>query len=506
MRGFSSIVALGFGVLFAGLPGAARAVAPDSTGHRVRIVQAEAILRDPSIPGAQRLVGNVVLAHRDATLKCDSAWRYDDGRFRAMGKVQALRPQGWSLEAEELTWNPEAELLLAAGPPAHLIDGELSVSGPELWYDWAEEAAWFRQRTTLVMEDRVATADRGRFESASEWLVLGGSVEVEGAEERVVSDSLKLHARAGDLEFLGTSRVDQSDGQWAVRCERGVISESGGWVGGHLLRAWVRRGGEGVWADSLAWTDDVREAWGHVEALDTALTQVVRGRHLRQERVDSAWVSRVVGEARLIQANEGDTLVLVADELVEAEGQLRAFPNVVFRQGEALGMCGALIWSEEVDHLRMLQDPRLWLEGQILSADTLDLHLSEGAPDRLYGEGHVHLTRVINDSCADQISGRTLTGQFRDGDLDRLLIEGNGEAIYFVDDDAELQFNRAACSRLRIRLEDGRVKEIALLDAPNGRFLALNASLPTDRWLEGTVLHEAPSIPGTAPWPPELPR
>ena len=506
MRCFSSVRALVWGAVFVASWGAVRAAAPDSTGQRVRIVQAEAILRDPAVPGAQRLVGHVVLAHRDATLRCDSAWRYDDGRFQAMGNVQAQRPQGWSLEADDLTWDPNAELLRAEGAPTRLVDGAMSVSGPVLWYDWSEESAWFRQRTTLEMEGRVATADRGRFNSASNWLILGGSVEVDGAEEHVVSDSLKLHAREGDLEFLGPSQVRATDGEWAVWCERGVIAEETGWVGGRTRRAWVRRGGEGVWADSLAWSEALREAWGDVEALDTALTQVVRGEHLRQERLDSAWVSHVVGGARLIQVNGGDTLVLVADELEEAEGRLKAFPEVVFRQGDALGTCAALIWTEQTDHLRMLDHPRLWFEGQILTADTLDLHLRDGEPDHLYGTGHAHLTRVINDSCADQITGRTLTGQFRDGGLDRLLVEGNGEAIYFVEDDAELQFNRAACSRLRIQIEDGRVKQIALLDAPSGRFLAFSASLPEDRWLEGTVLHEAPTPPSAAPWPPEIPR
>lgn len=480
----------------------------DSTSHRVRIVQAGAILRDPSVPGVQRLVGDVVLAHRDARLRCDSAWRYDDGRFSAMGNVAAERPGGWSLAAREVLWDPTAERLDAFGDPVRLVDDELSVEGPALQYDWAAEEVRFAERSTLVAGDRTARADRGAYFAATEWLVMGGRVEVEGPEERVFSDSLRVAVRAGDFWVHGATVIHGVDGSWTVRCERGRVAEDSGWVAGRAERAWVRRGGEGVWADSLAWSEaaGLREAWGDVEALDTALTRVVRGAHLVQQRTDSVWASRADGGALLVQAGQADTLVVQAEVLEQADGTLRAFPEVVFQQGDALGACGRLIWSESDSLLLFQQDPRLWFEGQILSADTLQLTLRNGSPDRLIGLGHAHLTHVLNDSCADQISGRTLHGEFEDGLLHRLLIAGNGEAIYFVEDGEALQFNRAACSRMRIGLRGGAVKEIALLDAPNGRFIAVAASVPAERWLEGTVLHVPPTPPEVHPWPPAVPR
>lgn len=105
------------------------ALGDSASARRVRIVQAGAILRDPAVTGAQRLVGDVVLAHRDAELHCDSAWRYDDGRFRAMGRVVAERPGEWVMRADELVWDPVAERMDAFGAPVRFEEAELVVTG-----------------------------------------------------------------------------------------------------------------------------------------------------------------------------------------------------------------------------------------------------------------------------------------------------------------------------------------------------------------------------------------
>lgn len=477
----------------------------DSTVQRVRIVRADAILRDPAISGAQRLVGDVVLAHRDAELHCDSAWRYEDGRFRAMGQVVAERPGAWRIRADALSWNPVSEQLDAQGSPVRLEQDDLAVTGPVLRYGWEDDVAWFPDRTVLESADRTAEADRGRYEASTGWLALGGRVEVVGEAERVKSDSLKVHAREGDVVFCGRSVVKGTDGEWAVVCERGEWGEEVGWVAGVDERAWVRSGADGIWGDSLVWGEVRREAWGHVEAMDTGATRVVRGAHWVQFRVDSVWVSEVQGgveRAVLVEVDGGDTVHVEADFLRQDAEGMRAFPEVRFRQGDARGRCDTLIWFEKDSVMRFERLPQLWFEGQILSADTIELFLQQAQPHLLHGLGHARLTRALNDSCADQITGRTLNGTFRDGALHRVLIEGNAEAIYYVEEGKDLQFNRTACSRMRIHLVDGRVHEIALLDAPSGRFLDFGASTEEERWLSAPQLQPAPVLPLPTPWPP----
>jgi 1,4-dihydroxy-2-naphthoyl-CoA synthase len=63
------------------------AFAQDEGAPRVNILQADAILRDQDQPNVQRLIGGVILGYRAAKLYCDSALRFQDGRFQTMGHV-----------------------------------------------------------------------------------------------------------------------------------------------------------------------------------------------------------------------------------------------------------------------------------------------------------------------------------------------------------------------------------------------------------------------------------
>ncbi len=487
----------------------AHATPLDSTSQRVRIVRADAILRDPAVTGAERIVGDVLLAHRDVELQCDSAWRFDDGRFRAMGHVQANRPGDWQMLAESLEWDPLTEQLHATGSPVRLTEDEMSIEGPSIRYELKDEVAWYSSRSTLTTVDQTAKSNRGWYHAATGWMTLAGEVEVQSQEELVKSDSLQVQAQGDGVRLLGHSVVKHMDGDWAISCEQGWLSADSGWVAGALRRAWVRRGVEGVWADSLAWSEikGLRQAWGHVEAVDTALTQVVRGDYLVQFLSDSLWNSRVEGHqnsAVLVQIEAHDTLRLEASTLEQVDGRLRAFPEVFFSQGGALGKCDTLIWLESDGIIRFENQPLMWFEGQTLEADTIIVTLRNKAPERLHGLGHAFLTKQVNDSCADQITGRQLTGFFEDGAIHRLLVEGNGEAIYFVEDEGQLQFNRASCSRMRIELESGRVRDLTLLDAPNGRFMGLKSSTQEERWLKGAAIHSMPELPELGDWPPEI--
>jgi len=82
-------------------------------------------------------------------------------------------------------------------------------------------------------------------------------------------------------------------------------------------------------------------------------------------------------------------------------------------------------------------------------------------PDRLELYNSAFVISQVDSLRFDQIKGRNLTGYFRDNELYRIFIDGNGETIYYiVDSDALIGVNIANCSTIDIYLEGGEIKEI----------------------------------------------
>ena len=111
--------------LFLGLAGAVALVASAQENEpiRIQILQADAILRDRSQPDVQRLIGGVLLGMEDSRLRCDSAWRYDDGTFRTMGNVK-LTDGPQTLRADEMELTPETHWVRAKSHPDRLVQLE----------------------------------------------------------------------------------------------------------------------------------------------------------------------------------------------------------------------------------------------------------------------------------------------------------------------------------------------------------------------------------------------
>jgi hypothetical protein len=80
---------------------------------QIEILGADVIERDPNISDASRLVGNVKLGFGDAVLTCDSAYRFDNGKFEVFSDVyiieRAKSGENSEMWAEYAILDPENE-------------------------------------------------------------------------------------------------------------------------------------------------------------------------------------------------------------------------------------------------------------------------------------------------------------------------------------------------------------------------------------------------------------
>lgn len=454
---------------------------------RVRLLSAGSIARDPSVSGVQRLLNGVALGYRDAVLHCDSAWRYDDGRFEAMGRVVLTDRGGMVLRASRMLLDPAGDAVTATGRPGlpvTLRDRTGELEAPVLRYDTEARIATYSSGGTLKREGRTVRSRTGRYDVESGWLQLGGAVRMTSADETVTSDSLLYRASDGTVRFLAPTRVTTADGRFDLTCSRGAwgLDREAGWFGGSPAR--MRRDGEVLEADSVAigGPDGPVEAVGSVCAWDTAGTWRTKGARMWREAGEAETaVGWVVGapegpRAHLVNSSEGDTLWVSADTLATGGEVLRAYPAARARVSGMDARCDTLVWSTADSILHLLGTPRVWFDGRLLVADSVTAVTAGGGLSGFEAVGHAVLVgRVaeLPDSLGgfDQIAGRRIEGDFIAGELAHLRVTGNSEAVVVdADDPSAPSVNRATGSRMRLDFEGRTLTQVALLDGPGGRW------------------------------------
>ena len=494
--------------LFLWLAGAAAlvATAQESEPIRIQILQADAILRDRSQPDVQRLIGGVVLGMDESRLRCDSAWRYDDGTFRTMGSVR-LTDGPQTLQADEMELNPETQWVRAKSNADRRVQldaeaGQLTCA--VLRYHLKREVARLPSGGRLQDAGRSVEFQRGQYRAKEALLMLGGAVRMDNADYTLDSDSLHWREEADEFSFHGPSHLRTTDERFELRCSSGefdVESESG-WFGGAGAPG-VRLRNDEVWleADSVHLPPDTllpATAIGDVDITDTLEHWTLSGHYaerLDREEDFDVWVAgKPERRACWIDAAEEDTLKLVADTISVVGGMTTVWPAVELSQGDAAASCDTLIWDTDADRVRLLQRPKMWMEGWLLQSDSLEWTVEDNRPESLRAAGHASLMMPVDSgACYQQIAGREITGRFVSNTLNAVWVNGNAQSVYF-DSEADApcgEFNQSLCSKMRMDFDDGAVQRIVLLDRPEGQWKSGDADAPV---LEGLNWVSAPAV------------
>jgi hypothetical protein len=69
----------------------------------------------------------------------------------------------------------------------------------------------------------------------------------------------------------------------------------------------------------------------------------------------------------------------------------------------------------------------------------------------------------------DQVKGRSLTGYFKNNELYRIMIKGNGQILfYLLDGEAVAGVEQSKCADIEMLFEKGKISEIFEYENPEG--------------------------------------
>jgi hypothetical protein len=96
------------------------------------------------------------------------------------------------------------------------------------------------------------------------------------------------------------------------------------------------------------------------------------------------------------------------------------------------------------------------------------------------------VTSQVDSMRFNQLKGRTLTGHFKNNELYRINIEGNGESIYYLVDGEEIVGkNNTRCASIEILVNKGKIQEITERQSPEGVIDPPSRSSKANNQLEG---------------------
>lgn len=486
-------VALAATLAISTLASAQKTPAPAPTqepeGKKIEIINADRVSFDQNInPDAQMLVGNVQLMHKDVIMYCDSALLFQGtNKLEAYGDVEINQGDTLHLYGDSLYYNGNIRQGKVMGNVL-MEEKETELTTDVLLYNAIKSEAYYTTGGKIVSKKNknVLTSTRGTYASKIKTFYFKDHVVLVNPEYTVNTDTMDYNTRNETAYFSGPT---------IIRSEKNLLYAENGWYNTKLDRASFKEksfmisNDQKLEGDSLYYDREkgYGEVFRNITISDTVNDFLIYGDygiHYENEKR-----SLITKQPRAIKIFEADSMYMKADTIYSVEDTLGVktvigYHNVAFFKNDMQGVCDTIIYAEKDSSITMIEKPVIWNETNQITGNTIVIYNDGKNPKEMYINKDAFITQLVDTiyNQYNQVKGRELFGYFADGELNRVYISGNGETIFYIQEDTGdstvtadsvkkeikelIGINRATCSNITLLLNEGQLKTISFVVEP----------------------------------------
>ena len=428
--------------------------------------------------GFERLLGNVKMKHQNSLISCDSAYFFrNENRAQLFGRVQIKDVADPITTTSAYAEYDGTTKVAKLRKNVVFTNQKTKLYTEHLDYNRETNVASYFEGGKMVDSVNVLTSELGTYEINYERISF---------QKDVVLVNPDYTLKTQDLIYLTIPKTAQTPGLTNIVSKEGyhLDAQKGSFYDTQLkqfkfFEGLVDTEDSRVKADELFYDEPKAYYEGKKDV-----------RVLNKERklevfgdVGTYWekkkFSQVYGNALVRRYFESDTLFLTADTLISQDGEadslkyLLAFHQVNLVKTDLSGKADSLLYAFADSAIHLYKDPILWNRSSQISADSMVFYIKNETLDRVFMKNKAFA--ILTDTLLNfnQMKGRKMTGQFTDGELSNLFIEGNGESLYYaLEGDTLTQgVNRILSSTMGLSFVDGLIKKSNFGVRPDGRFV-----------------------------------
>lgn len=414
-----------------------------------------------------RLLGNIKIKHNDAIMFCDSAYYYKTkNQVRAFSRVHILQGDTLNLYGNYLFYDGKSESAFVKGN-VELINKETHLYTDSINYDLKNRIARYNNRGRITNADNVLTSIIGVYYVSDDLFHFKDSVKIVNPDYVMTADTMDYNTTSEIAYFTGPTKLIGDSIN--IYCEKGWYDTKKE-VTTVWKNAMIDNRKQIVHGDSLFFNDSTGfgESFGNVVIEDTTNKMIIQGNYAWYYKQSERFM--VTDRAMFIQFSKSDSMFLHADTIsaitvsdTSASGYrlMRAYYGCRVFSKDLQAVCDSLSYSFRDSVIRLYTYPVIWSEENQLTSDSMAVFTKNRQTDRLELYNAAFIVSQVDTIRYNQIKGRSLTGFFKNNELYKIDIKGNGESVYYLLDGENVAGrNESKCANIEVLFAEGKVSDI----------------------------------------------
>ena len=452
-----------------------------------------------TLPGAQRLIGNVKFAQDNVVGYCDSAYLYEADNFIITfgDPVRFVISDSIKLFGMRATYDGEIRQASIA-ENVRLVKGKSYLLSDSLFYDLNTDCGYYTTGGRIFNGEDTLTSRIGKYYTNTDDAYLHGDVLLRSSRYKMDCDSLRYNAGSKIAYFISPTHLVNEEN--VIYTDRGLYNTN---TDISILHGNVRLLGEKqqLFADSLYYDQNLRfgKAWYNATYIDSSNHVILKGNYIEHHEKGGTSIATDSNLLVYIDDNQ-DTLFLHCDTLmVDFDSAsnitlVRAYFHTKFLHKDIQGACDSMVYNVEDSLLMMYYNPVFWSDNYQLSGDTVRFCIldSVNSTIELCHAGFI-VGGLFQNTEFNQIKGLNIKGFLKNTYLNKVDITGNAECVYYIqeEDSSLVGVNTSITSEMRIYLDSNHIQQIRYFDTPTGKVHPDEKLTEKDRKLQGfRWLHE----------------
>ncbi|GAA4455444.1 OstA-like protein [Nibrella saemangeumensis] len=449
----------------------------------------------------RKLFNNVRFRHKGVLMYCNLAIQnVTTNVIEAYGNVRIIQGDTISVRSDTMFYYGNTRIANMRGNVV-LKDRKMTLSTSQLDYDMANGLAVYPNPGRIVDRENVLTSKQGYYDTRTKQFTFRQNVKLVNPKYTLTADSLLYNSLTKIATFQGPTKIVSKDGTLLAReGQYNTVTR----VSNFQRRATVETDKYTLTGDTLDFDNatEIGVAKGNVVMVAKSDKTILTGDQGRYN--GKAGVSRLTGYALVKSTINQDTLFMRADTLFSFDNKekktrkLVGQKNVIVYKSDLQSRCDSLVYDVADSTIYFYKKPIVWSENYQMEADSITAKLKNN---------HLHTMLLRSKSFVisqdtlrnfNQVKGRTITAYFQQlpdkanpkeskTSLDRVIVEGNGQSIYFAMDDKNrmVGMNHVECSKMNLEFKESKVDRIRFYGRPDAAFVPPHELTDSKKQLDG---------------------
>jgi lipopolysaccharide export system protein LptA len=441
----------------------------------------------------QRLIGNVIFVQNNTTIYCDSAHFYKKrNSVEAFGYVHIVEGDSIDITGSRLEYDGNTKKAKLRNNVVFTKLATATLYTDYLDFYRSQNLAYYFNGGKLVDSLNTLTSNKGYYKTNTNLASFKKNVDVKNPDYTMQADSLQYNSRTKIIYFVTETTVINKDSstfvyQGGIYNTVSKVSDVKKGTGESEAYTIV---GERYDYDGIRNVGKVR---GNVVMTSKKENLLIYGQ--ASDHFKNTGYTKVYDHAYVAKVTEdNDTLFMSADTLISIDNvdpkkkRLLAYHNVKIFKTNMQGKADSLEYRPSDSTIYFYNKPVLWSEGNQMTADSIRMLIEHNTISKIFLVANAFVISQDTLLNFNQIKGRRMTAELANSKINKVIVLGNGESVYYALDDKTMSLmgmNKIICSNITIRFKEGKVNNLSFYVKPDAQFIPPHELKKEMRTLKG---------------------